>query len=444
MVRRHSFERPVSPMQAFFQAESSSGILLMVVTVLALVVANTGLRHDYAALLETPVGFGLGEWQIRKGLILWINDGLMAVFFLLIGLEIKREILFGELSSWKSASLPVMAAICGCLVPAGVFYLIAQGTEHARGWAIPMATDIAFALGVLTLLGKRIPPWAKIFLTALAVVDDLIAVLVIALFYTAEIKLGPLMLAGGCLAILILLNARKVSRLGPYLLIGVVLWFAVLKSGIHATVAGVLIGFTIPAGTRTDRKSLLQKAELGLEMLRQFVGREKQGEKEMLQSSLDYLGDVVVQAEAPLYRLEHKLHGWVAFVIVPIFAFANAGVSLQPQVLASGMAQPLSWAIILGLFLGKQLGILGAVWAMARFTGLPQLKAPGMARLFWGLSCLGGIGFTMSLFVAGLSFTAPEAIELSKIGILLGSMISAILGVLLLRGLPKPDLMSPS
>ncbi|MCB1051947.1 MAG: Na+/H+ antiporter NhaA [Acidobacteria bacterium] len=431
-----SADKPISPIQEFFQAESSSGILLMIVTALALIIANSGWGQAYREFFEVPFGIGLGDWAVKKPLILWINDGLMAVFFLLIGLEIKREILFGELSTWKSASLPLVAAVGGCVVPALVFWGFTHGTEYVRGWGIPMATDIAFALGILTLLGSRIPAWAKIFLTALAVVDDLIAVLVIAVFYTESIHWGPLMLGLGCLVVLIVFNLREVHRLGPYLLVGLVLWFAVLKSGIHATIAGVLVGFLIPGRLNNDRKALLARAESGVAMLKQFLNKDRGPDKELLQSSLNYLGDVVIQAEPPLYRLEHKLHSWVAFGIIPIFAFANAGVALSGPMVQESFQKPLTWAIAIGLIAGKQIGIFGAVFLMARLTGAPQLGQPGLARIYYGLACLGGIGFTMSLFVSGLAFADGQMVELSKIGILAGSLFSGLMGFVLLKGLP--------
>ena len=369
----------------------------------------------------------------------WINDGLMAIFFLVIGLEIKRELVSGELSNFRSAILPIVAAIGGAIVPAGIFLLFNSNNEFQDGWGITMATDIAFAVGILTILGSRIPLWAKVFLSALAVVDDLIAVLVIAIFYTADINLTALLVAGLSLLGLGVLNWRNVTTLAPYLFIGLILWFAILTSGVHATIAGVLLGFLIPIIKPVKVKALVDKAEKGVSLFKRSfdenIGTEG---KELKAKALNYLEDIIVKAESPLHRLEHKLHRFSSFIIVPIFAFANAGVVFNGEVLAEAFSSPLTYGIILGLFLGKQIGVFGAAWILTKFslTNLKQDKETW--SIVYGISLLAGIGFTMSLFVSGLAFTDADIIEQSKIGILSASLIAGLLGYFILKTFTKP------
>ena len=369
----------------------------------------------------------------------WINDGLMAIFFLVIGLEIKRELVSGELSNFRSAILPIAAAIGGAVVPAAIFLLFNSGSEFENGWGITMATDIAFAVGILTILGSRIPLWAKVFLSALAVVDDLIAVLVIAVFYTADINLTALLVAGLCLLGLGILNWRNVTALAPYLFVGLILWFAILISGVHATIAGVLLGFMIPIIKPVKDKTLVEKAEKGVSLFKRSfdegIGLEG---KELKAKALNFLEDIIVKAESPLHRLEHKLHGFSAFFIVPIFAFANAGVVFNSEVLEEAFSSPLTYGIVLGLFLGKQIGVFGAAWILTKFgfTNLTQNKETW--SIVYGISLLSGIGFTMSLFVSGLAFTDADIIEQSKIGILTASLMAGLLGYFILKTFTKP------
>jgi NhaA family Na+:H+ antiporter len=383
--------RPRSALRAFLAGEAAGGIILMAVAVVALVVANSPASSLYFDTLKRYL-FGLSVLH-------WINDGLMALFFLLVGLEIKREVLDGQLSSWSRRALPGLAALGGMLAPALIYVACNAGSpEGLRGWAIPAATDIAFALGVLSLLGSRVPVSLKVFLTALAILDDLGAVIIIALFYTAELSGTMLGLAGLTVLGLVALNRLGVTRLPLYLALGALLWFLVLRSGIHATLAGVALALTIP--------------------LRLSKGAPD-------------------DATSPLHRLEHGLHPYVAFLIVPIFGFANAGVSFA-GVGAATLLQPVPLGIALGLFLGKQLGVFGFAWAAIR-AGLADLPANATWAQLYGVALLCGIGFTMSLFIGLLAFPNSALLQdETKIGVLAGSLLSGLVGWLLLR-LAPPD-----
>ena len=397
-----ALKKSIHSIQEFFKTESSSGIILMISTLIALVIANSPFSAIYFELFQEKLAVNLIVTEINKPLILWINDGLMAIFFLLIGLEIKRELLYGELSDFKAAVAPVVAAIGGAIVPGLIFYTLNAGTEFSDGWAIAIATDIAFAIGILTLLGSKVPIWAKVFLTAVAVVDDLIAVLVIALFYTSSIKMVALAIAAGSFTVLLILNFTNQRSLVLYLIVGLVMWVAFLKSGVHATIAGVLLGLTIPANTRDE------------------------------------------DSESPLEKMEHWLHPWVAYGIIPIFAFANAGVAINGDMIAKAMSSTLTWGIIIGLFVGKQVGIFLSVSAIRKFIPdvFPDKKGTGL--ILYGLACLSGVGFTMSLFIAGLSFTDAELLEYTKVGIIAGSLLSGLIGVLIIRaGINKLSVQNP-
>ncbi|MCY7280780.1 MAG: Na+/H+ antiporter NhaA [Sphingomonas bacterium] len=367
----------------FISVETAGGLVLLAAAIAAMAIANSALAAHYSAWLSLPVSLSVGGFALDKNLGLWINDGLMAVFFFLIGLEVKREILGGQLSSWKQASLPVYAAIGGMVVPALIFVSVNAGyPENLQGWAIPAATDIAFALGLLALLGNRVPASLKALLLAIAIIDDIGAILVIALFYTANLSVGYLALALIPFVGMIILNRMGVGRITAYALLAILLWLFVLKSGVHATLAGVVAALTIP---------------------------------------------VTVTGGKPLERLEHSLHPWVAFAILPIFAFANAGVSLS-GITPGDMLAPLPLGIAAGLILGKQVGIFGFAWLAIRagWTSLPR----GMITLhFYGLSCLAGVGFTMSLFIGGLAFDTPQQLDAVKLGVLGGSIMSALIGL---------------
>src|SRR5215207_4683099 len=381
--------RPASALRAILKSEAGSGLVLMAAAAVALAIANSPLAPAYFGVLKTYVG-GLG-------ILHWINDALMAVFFLLVGLEIKREFLDGQLSTWPRRILPGVAAAGGMLAPALIYVALNAGApETIRGWAIPTATDIAFALGVLALLGSRVPVSLKIFLTALAIIDDLGAVAIIAAFYTADLALAWLGLAGLMLVALVGLNRTGIERLAPYLALGAALWFFVLKSGVHATLAGVALALTIP--------------------LRPSPGRPD-------------------DPASPLHILEHALHPWVAFLIVPVFGFANAGVSLS-GVSWTALLAPVPLGIAAGLFVGKQIGVFLTTWAVVKLDWADCPEDASLTQVY-GVSLLCGIGFTMSLFIGLLAFpTAPELQDAVKIGVLSGSVCSALVGALVLAFAP--------
>lgn len=418
-------------------------MLLGIAALLAIIIANSPLAGPYRDFLDTRVVAGVGGLVIDKPFLLWINDGLMAVFFLLVGLEIKREIKYGRLSSLRSALLPIACAAGGAAVPAVIYALLNPAPPAANGWAIPMATDIAFAIGVLALLGSRVPSWAKILLLAIAVVDDLIAVVVIALFYTSELKVAGLVVALVALGFLLVLNAINVRPLWPYLTIGLVMWVAVLKSGVHATLAGVALGFIIPAISKKQMPLNEEEREL-LVSLGPILGDDSAQALERRQQKLEKLEDLVAFKSSPLHRLEHKLHPLVAFAIMPLFAFANAGITLDTSALTESLLAPVSLGIIVGLFVGKQLGMFSVAYAVVRL-GYSSLR-PDRETLIWlyGLSLLAGIGFTMSLFIGGLAFDDPIFYEQAKVGVLAGSLLSGIAGFLLLRTRPTPSAPHPA
>ncbi|ABK44778.1 sodium/proton antiporter, NhaA family [Magnetococcus marinus MC-1] len=383
---------------------AASGILIFLAAVAAMAVENSAWNTHYNAFLDIPVSVQFADLTIAKPLLLWINDGLMAVFFLLVGLELKREFLEGELSQPSNVILPVVGAVGGIALPAAIYTLINQGNPAALdGWAIPTATDIAFALGILALLGKRVPASLKLFLLTLAIIDDLAAILIIAFFYTSELSPASLMIAGSAIGTLILMNRLGVTGISGYMVVGIVLWIAVLKSGVHATLAGVVLGFVIP------------------------LKGEEPGEL------------------SPLHQLEDDLHHVVGLGILPLFAFANAGVSLQ-GLTPSILLDPVPLGIALGLFLGKQIGVFGFVWLSIK-SGLAKLPEGFTWKQLYGVALLCGVGFTMSLFISSLAFEHGSSALVSgapdmgsaRLGILTGSILSGIFGYILLRfSLPKP------
>ncbi|MCY1646504.1 Na+/H+ antiporter NhaA [Caulobacter sp. SL161] len=387
--------RKLSVLRELLESGAAGGLLLMACAVLALFVANSPLAEGYFHALHVPFA-GLD-------LLHWINDGLMAIFFLFVGLEIKREFLDGQLSTWANRALPCIAAAGGVVVPGLIYASLNAGSpETLRGWAIPTATDIAFALGVLSLLGSRVPTSLKVFLATLAIVDDLVAVLIIAVFYTADLNTAALMGAGFVTLVLVGFNRLKVKRLAPYLVMGVALWWLVLLSGVHATIAGVVLAMTIP-----------------------------------LHASKAAPDD----ATSPLHRLEHALSPWVAFLVVPIFGFANAGVSFAGMT-PSVLAEPVTLGVALGLFFGKQIGVFGAAWLAIRL-GVARLPVAASWAQLYGVSLLCGIGFTMSLFIGLLAFRDAALQNEVKVGVLVGSLSSALIGATLLsltkRRLPAGD-----
>jgi NhaA family Na+:H+ antiporter len=431
-------QRVLSPFARFARTESSGGIVLIAATLVAIAWANSPWGAAYEHLWETPVTVGAGRYALSYPLHYWINDGLMAVFFFLVGLEIKREFLVGELASAKRAALPIAAALGGMVVPALIYASLNVGHAGERGWGTPMATDIAFALGVLALLGPRIPLSLKVFLAALAIVDDLGAVLVIAVFYTDAINWSALGL--GVLVLMALVLANRMQARSPiiYVALGVVLWLAFLKSGVHATVAGVLLALTIPARTRIDTDEFLSRGRRILDYF-DAAGEEGKGvlTNKAQQSAIQEMENACEAAQSPLQRIEHELHTWVAFGIIPIFALANAGVHLGGN-LAQSFGDRVTLGIILGLVIGKPIGITLFAWLSVR-TGLAALPAGATWRAIRGVSLLGGIGFTMSLFIAGLAFPgAPQLNEDAKIGIFVASLIAGIAGYAALRGFTPP------
>lgn len=378
-------------LQRFFSSDVSGGIILIIAAALAMLCANLDATQNlYNGFLNMPVQLKFGELEINKNMLLWINDALMAVFFLMVGLEVKYELVQGALASRQQAVFPVIAALGGMVAPALIFLAFNFHDPLARhGWAIPTATDIAFALGVLALLGNRVPVVLKVFLMALAIIDDLGAIIIIAFFYTSDLSTTSLAVAAGAIVVLAILNACNVRRIGVYMLVGVILWTAVLKSGVHATLAGVIVGFFVPL-------------------------REKEG-------------------VSPSRQLIHAIHPWVAWLILPLFAFANAGVSLDGMSFA-GLGDVLPLGIIAGLFIGKPVGITVFCWLALRLK-MAQLPKGAVFRQIMAVGVLCGIGFTMSIFISSLAFgdAHAEMIAWSKLGILTGSIISAVVGYCLLR-----------
>ena len=380
----------IAAIKKFLKLESATGIILVATAITAIIFKNSSLHIVYSHLLETRMAFILGDFQLSKPLLLWINDGLMAIFFFLVGLEIKREILRGHLSTISRLSLPLIAACGGLLFPALIFSFITNNHPHLlKGWAIPAATDIAFAIGVMALLGKRVPKGLKITLSTIAVIDDLAAIIIIALFYTSSLSLFSLAFALPCLAILYAFNRFNVTNIAPYILVGIVLWVSVLKSGVHATLAGVVLAFFIPLRTKNKSK------------------------------------------KSPAESLEHALQPWVSYIVLPLFAFANAGFSFKGIGLQS-LTNTLTLAIALGLFFGKQLGVMlfTFIAVKGKICILPQNTNWGQ---YYGMALITGIGFTMSLFIGSLAFESIENITQVRIGVVLGSILSGIVGYIVLR-----------
>lgn len=415
------------PFQRFFAAESASGIVLLLMAIAAMIWANSPWAASYDGLWATDISIGAPRFGLSMSLHQWINDGLMVIFFFLVGLEIKREVLVGELASVRQAALPIAAAIGGMLAPATIYILINAGTPAARGWAIPMATDIAFALGALALLGKRVPLGLKVFLTALAIVDDLGAVLVIALFYTSELSWAALGAAAVILVVLVGFNRMDVRSPAAFGAVGILLWLALLHSGVHSTIAGVLLAMTIPARTRIDGPRFVARSR---ELLNEFERAGAAGRgilpNTAQQAAIESLESTTTDVQSPLRRLEHGLHPWVSFGIMPLFALANAGVQLGAGI-GSALTHSLTYGVALGLLIGKPIGIMLFSWLAIRTGVAVAPVGAGWGRLF-GVSLLGGIGFTMSLFIAGLAFGGTPDLDLAKIGVLSGSAVAGLAG----------------
>jgi Na+:H+ antiporter, NhaA family len=434
LLPRKPIDRLLTPFREFTHSTVSGGLLLMVAIVVALIWANSPWAESYDALWQTRVTVGFGDLALSKALLLWINDGLMAIFFLLVGLEIKREVLVGELASFGRALVPIVAALGGAIVPAVLYLLLNPTGPGVRGWGVPMATDIAFALGVLALLGSRVPFALRVFVAAFAIVDDILAVLVIAIFYSGQLSMAALGVALIAFVALVLANVLGVRRPLPYALLGLVLWVAFLQSGIHATVAGVLLAMTIPARTRLDPDRFLVAAQTSLERFGGHGGSTSRlvPVTEEQHAALWELEEATEGAQSPMQRMEHALQPFVAFLIVPLFALANAGVRI-PADPVGALVHPISLGIVLGLVIGKQVGITLATWLVVR-SGRATLPTGVTWRQIHGVSLLGGIGFTMSLFIAELAFAQDAAsLALAKIGILAASVVGGVGGYLLLR-----------
>jgi NhaA family Na+:H+ antiporter len=412
----------VSPVQRFIRIESSSGIVLIAAALVAFIWANSPLAASYAAMQHLEVGLTFGGWGLEMDLHHWVNDLLMAIFFFLIGLEIKREVLVGELRSWDKASLPAAAALGGMIVPALIYAGLNWGQDSVRGWGVPMATDIAFALGVLALLGDRVPLSLKVFLLALAIVDDLGAILVIALFYTSELDLTALLISLVIGWLALLYGRAEGSRPLPFLLIGALVWYFMLKSGVHATIAGVLMAFAIPLRHRMTVEEIKEE-------LRWSPGRAF----EEVETRIGHLERVLERARSPLHTMEHALQPYVAFVIMPIFALFNAGVTIGGDGAQAGaIVGSISAGAFLGLLLGKPIGVLLFVW-LALKTGQSRRPDDAGWPAIIGIGLLAGIGFTMSLFIADLAFGSGAELDQAKLGVLAASVVAALCGLGLLH-----------
>lgn len=425
----HSFRKVITPFEEFIKNQTTAGIILMVCLVIALLIANSPLAGSYQQIVNAPIALTAGDFVLEKSLHHWVNEGLMALFFFVMGLEIKRAILVGELSSPRKAALPIVAALGGMIVPALLYYWMNPEGSTAHGWGIPMATDIAFAVGVLVLLGSRIPRSLVMFLVALAIADDLGAVLVIALFYTEQIAPGYLVSALALLVVLIVFNLGGIRHPVPYFVVALLLWLMLLKSGVHASIAGVLGAFTVPARFKYDT---LQFSRHMRELMERFDASQRPGmdirTNEAQRIVLRTLERNIELVDTPLQRLEHLYHLPVALLVIPIFALANAGVPIAFDTIWAALHHPVTLGVTIGLVLGKFLGITGSCW-LALKLGIGQLPEHTEFRHIAGVSLLGGIGFTMSLFIAELAFAGhAEYLLMAKLGILCASLVAGVLG----------------
>ncbi len=434
-----SFDKILTPFDEFIHRQTTSGLLLMAMAIIALILANGPLADTYLHIIHTLIGLNIGSWTIEMSLHHWINDGLMALFFFVVGLELKRELLVGELAKLRNAVLPIAAAIGGMVIPALIYFAINPTGDAALGWGVPMATDIAFAIGALALLAGRVPKALITFLVALAIVDDLGAVLVIAIFYTETIALIPLAMAGVLFAILMVFNISGIRKTLPYFIIAVLLWYALLQSGVHATLAGILGALSVPAIPRYKPERFSEHVK---ELMQRFDNSHQPGQSIMtndaLRSVVQTLENGVHSVEAPLQRLEHIWHMPVAYLIIPVFALANAGIPLALDSLGDTFNHPVMLGVSLGLVLGKFIGITGASWLVLKL-GVAELPKDTRFTQIAGVSLLAGIGFTMSIFVAQLGFAHNEELLLmAKTGILFASLLAGISGYIWLYLVSKP------
>lgn len=432
-------DRVINPVKRFFKSSTSGSFLLLFATALALLIANSPWSQVYTNFLhnEFTIGFLDNGFQLTEPFYLWINDGLMAIFFFHVGLEIKREIIGGELTTLQKASLPVMAALGGVIVPIIIYVLLNNNPETAGGWGIPMATDIAFSLGILQLFGKRVPLGLKVFLTAFAIVDDLAAVIVIAIFYGHEVHWDLLMYAGAILAFMTFLGMKQYFSRYIFFPLSIVVWIFFLKSGIHPTIAGVLLAFTIPATRRTTLNKFFDKISDSVQSFAR--NKEHISEHHILEDEQVHAAHRIKKASelinSPLQKIEHDLHPWVAFFIMPVFAFANAGVNFSAK---TDLDYSLVIHIALALIVGKAVGISLASWLSVK-SGIAKLPKGVRFPHIIGVSFLGGLGFTMSLFIANLAFTDKAYLSSSKIGILGGSLVACLIGYFMLKAILKKD-----
>lgn len=435
-MAKSPIDKLVISVNKFIHQEFTGGIVLFVSVVIALIWANSAAAESYHHLWETNISVSFANYKLDKPLHIWINDGLMALFFFVIGLELKREFMAGELSTVSKAAMPMIAAMGGMIVPAAIYFVINRNQQSAGGWGIPMATDIAFALALISLAGKHIPNSLKVFLSALAVADDLGAVLVIAFFYTAKIAMVPLLFAAGFLLLLGIGNRLGVRHVLFYLLLGIAVWICFLLSGVHATIAGVLVAFMIPARTRIDEKEYVDNLkELSHTFEKAIPLRGPLITGEQLHT-IEQIKQLSADAETPLQKIEHALHPWVAFGIMPLFALANAGMPIESNFMAS-LANPVSIGVLAGLVLGKFLGVFLFTWLMVNLKIASLPFKTGWTHIA-GVALLAGVGFTMSLFITELAFDNEDLINQSKYGILLASVVSGTAGIITLKraGLP--------
>lgn len=437
-----NFNRFLTPFEMFVKRQTTMGLLLMAMAVIALVLANSFLADIYLHFIHTPVNISIGNWALNMSMHHWVNDGLMAFFFFVVGLELKREIMVGELSDLRQAALPIIAAVGGMVVPAFIYLAFNPEGDAARGWGIAMATDIAFAVGALVLLAARVPKALITFLVALAIVDDLGAVLVIALFYTQELALHWLGISAALVALLMMFNFAGIRKVTPYFLVAVLLWYALLQSGVHATLAGVLGAFTVPARSHYDPALFVVRIQ---EQIENFIASRRQDDSlltnEKLYSVVHDLEKSVHGVQTPMQQLEHFWHLPVAFLVVPVFALFNAGIPLQLSALSETLSHPVMLGVTFGLLFGKFFGITGTCW-LALKLGIAQLPSSTRFSQIAAVSVLGGIGFTMSIFIAELGFVnQPEYLLMAKTGVLAASLLAGLLGFVWLWWLGRQNVL---
>jgi NhaA family Na+:H+ antiporter len=434
------FKKIATPFEHFLHAQTTTGVVLMLMTVLALILANSPIAENYAHFFHTNIDLKVGSWELSHSIHHWINDGLMAIFFFIIGLEIKREVLAGELSNIKVAILPILSAVGGMILPALIYLGINYGTQGANGWGIPMATDIAFAISALVLLGNRVSTALVTFLVALAIVDDLGAVVVIALFYTDQIQFVALGLAGAMFAIMIVFNRLGIRMVLPYFIVGVFMWFFMLKSGVHATIAGVIAAMAIPTKPKHTPDNFTKHTKELLDEYEKYPTSNDYILHEKQKAILHNIQDSIDALHSPAARLEHDLHLPVALIIIPLFALANAGIAIDFSLLSQTIITPVSMGVMMGLVLGKVLGIFGVAW-LAIKLGVAKLPEGSTMNQLFGVAFLGGIGFTMSIFVADLAFAGnSELIFQAKVGILAASLFAGLFGYFWLRLVAKKSI----